>query len=59
MTTLLEGARRLLVPAGGTLHRTGDGERHVSWWFMGWVRVLARGAGRVDLDDAVLLGRRQ
>ena len=42
MTTLLERARRRLVPAGGTLHRAGDRERHVELVVYGLVRVHAR-----------------
>jgi CRP/FNR family cyclic AMP-dependent transcriptional regulator len=41
-TTLLERARRQLVPAGRTLHRAGDGERHVELVVRGLVRVNAK-----------------
>jgi CRP/FNR family transcriptional regulator, cyclic AMP receptor protein len=40
-TTLLDRGRRRLVPAGGTLHRAGDGERHVELVVRGLVRVNA------------------
>lgn len=42
VTTLLEHARRRLVPAGGTLHRVGEGERHVELVVRGLARVHAR-----------------
>jgi CRP-like cAMP-binding protein len=42
LTTLLERARRRLVPAGGTLHHAGDSERHVELVVRGLVRVHAR-----------------
>ncbi len=41
MGTLLGRARRRIVPAGGTLHRTGDRERHVELVVRGLVRVHA------------------
>lgn len=42
LTTLLERARRRLVPAGRTLHNVGDSERHVELVVRGLVRVHAR-----------------
>jgi CRP/FNR family transcriptional regulator len=40
-TTLLQHARRRTVPAGGTLHRAGDRERHVELVVLGLIRVHA------------------
>jgi CRP/FNR family transcriptional regulator len=42
LMTLLERARRRLVPAGRTLHNAGDSERHVELVVRGLVRVHAR-----------------